>query len=71
MQQSYGDWFIAITCKVILLKQLLLICFIYEKLKKKKGKRGRSFQFLLQIFFRIFGIFSLGHRLITEALPFD
>ena len=75
MQQSYGDWFIAITCKVILLKQLLLICFIYEKLKKKKkkkkGERGRSFQFLRQIFFRIFGIFSLGHRLITEALPFD
>ena len=70
MQQSYGDWFIAITCKVVLLKQLLLICFIYEKLKKK-GERGRSFQFLRQIFFRIFGIFSLGHRLITEALPFD
>ena len=40
MQQSYGDWFIAITCKVILLKQLLLICFIYEKLKKKKKARG-------------------------------
>ena len=39
MQQSYGDWFIAITCKVILLKQLLLICFIYEKLKKKKKKK--------------------------------
>ena len=36
MQQSYGDWFIAITCKVVLLKQLLLICFIYEKLKKKR-----------------------------------
>ena len=35
MQQSYGNWFTAITCEVTLLKQLLLICFIYEKLKKK------------------------------------
>ena len=42
MQQSYGDWFIAITCKVILLKQLLLICFIYEKLKKKKRREGQK-----------------------------
>ena len=36
MLQSYDDLFIAITCKVILLKQLLLICFIYEKLKKRR-----------------------------------
>ena len=36
MQQSYGDLSIAITCKLILLKQLLLKCFIYEKLKKRR-----------------------------------
>ena len=44
MRQSYDDLFIAITCKVILLKQLLLICFIYEKLKKKaRGAEASSF----------------------------
>ena len=51
MQQSYGDWFIAITCKVILLKQLLLICFIYEKLKKKKARGAEASSFSVKYFF--------------------
>ena len=70
MRQSYDDLFVAITCKVILLKQLLLICFIYEKLKKKR-REGQKLPVSPSIIIRIFGIFSLGHRLITETLPFD
>ena len=50
MRQSYDDLFIAITCKVILLKQLLLICFIYEKLKKK-GERAEAYSFSVKYFF--------------------
>ena len=68
MQQSYDDLFIAITCKVVLLKQLLLICFIYEKLKKKR-REGQKLPVSPSNIFSYFWNFSL--RLITETLPFD